>query len=251
MHSQQLDKAFVVGDIHGMPEELNEILSFWSPKNSQLVLIGDYIDRGYDSLAVLEKVWQLQSQSNAICLRGNHEAMLLNFLRSPHNFFNHYMMNGGVSTICQLLGIGTEKVTKTLSRRLVKQIKHNFPDLEAWLDSLPFYYEFGQFIIVHAGVDLSLDNWKNTSDHDYLWIRDRFHREPNLTGKQVVFGHTPTMVLYQNFHNSSVWRKDQKWGIDGGLVYGGQLHALELSHNAVIDIYSVSIIEGEREDVIN
>ncbi|MGF3067440.1 metallophosphoesterase family protein [Facklamia sp. P13055] len=239
------EHLFVIGDIHGMSDELDQLLASWIPEEERLVFIGDYIDRGYDSLAVLNRVWQLQKEKNALCLRGNHESMLLNFLRSPHNFFNHYIMNGGVATICQLLNIPEEKVVKSQARRLARQIKQTYPKLETWLEGLPYYFEYGEFIIVHAGVDLSLENWKNTSDHDFLWIRDSFHQTKNSTGKQIIFGHTPTMVLHQNYYNSNVWRKDMKWGIDGGCVFGGELHAMKVSKTAVIQIYSVPVLEGE------
>ncbi|MGX7109650.1 metallophosphoesterase family protein [Facklamia miroungae] len=239
------EHLFVIGDIHGMSDELDKLLQDWNPDKEKLVFIGDYIDRGYNSLAVLKRVWQLQSQYNAICIRGNHESMLLNFLRSPHNFFNHYIMNGGISTICQLLEISEDKVVKSQARRLVRQIKNGYPMLEDWLESLPYYIEYGEFIIVHAGLDLSLEDWKDTSDHEFMWIRDRFHQTKNQTGKQIVFGHTPTMVLHQNYYDSSVWRKDMKWGIDGGCVFGGQLHALKISPTAVIQICSVPVLEGE------
>lgn len=236
----------MVGDIHGMSEELNGLLHYWNPRFEQLVLIGDYIDRGYNSLAVLERVWQLEANHQAICLRGNHESMLLNFIKSPHNFFNHYVMNGGISTLCQLLDCSEDKIIKSQARKIVRQLRQEYPCLEAWLESLPYYIEFGEFIVVHAGIDLSLENWKDTSDHDYLWLRDRFHREKNQTGKQIIFGHTPTMVLHQNYHQSSVWRQDGKWGIDGGLVFGGQLHGLRINKTIVEDIFSTAIEEGDN-----
>ena len=53
------------------------------------------------------------------------------------------------------------------------------------------------------------------------------------------------MVLHQNYHDASVWREDMKWGIDGGCVYGGELHALQIRPNVVVDIYSVPVLEGD------
>lgn len=236
--------VFVIGDIHGMYDEFEEMLSYWNRSKEQLVLIGDLMDRGYDSRQVLEKVWFLEKEYQAIVIRGNHESMLLNFLRSPYNFFNHYVINGGVTTLSQLLTINEEEIRRSDSRRYARLIKQRYPKLESWLRSLPYYIEYGNFIIVHAGIDLSLNDWRDTSDHDFMWLRDRFHHAENTTGKQIIFGHTPTMVLNQNFNNSKVWRYDRKWGIDGGLVFGGQLHGLSLSPNAVRDIHSVKIMEG-------
>ncbi|WP_328755016.1 metallophosphoesterase family protein [Facklamia lactis] len=237
-----------MGDIHGMYEELEYLLTFWKPKRQQLIFVGDYFDRGYANSQVLERIWQLEKDYGALCLRGNHESMLLNFIKSPTNYFNHYVLNGGSMTLSQFLNISEDLITKSSSRRTVRQLKKKYPDLEGWLDQLPYYIEFGNFICVHAGVDLSLDDWRNTSDYDFMWLRDSFHKAENHTGKQIIFGHTPTMVLNQDYNNSSVWRQQMKWGIDGGVVYGGQLHGLLISKTAVIDIYSVSILEGDLHD---
>ncbi|MGX7143971.1 metallophosphoesterase family protein [Facklamia languida] len=244
IRTSHYEKAFVVGDIHGMADEFEELLEKWSPQDQQLILIGDYMDRGYANQKVLEKIWELQSQYSVITLRGNHEEMLLNFLRSPSNYFNHFVMNGAMGTLSQLTDLPEQLITKTNSRKLTRQLKRCYPRLEDWLMNLPYYIEFGEFIIVHAGIDLSLDDWHQTSDYDFLWLRDHFHHAINQTGKQIIFGHTPTMVLNQNYYNSDVWRKDGKWGIDGGAVFGGQLHALEISQSAVIDIHSVRVQEG-------
>lgn len=241
-----MKEAFVVGDIHGMFEELDLLLTFWRAEDQQLIFVGDYIDRGYDSAKVLQRVWELEKDYQVICLRGNHEEMLLNYLKSPATYFNHYILNGGASTISQLLEIEEESIVKSQGRKLARQIKSRFPQLEEWLDQLPYFTSFGNFIIVHAGIDLSIENWRNTLPKDFLWLRDKFHSTSNHTNQQIIFGHTPTMVLHQDYNNASVWRQDMKWGIDGGSVYGGELHALHINSNVVVEIYSVPVLEGDN-----
>lgn len=246
IEAKQYDEAFVVGDIHGMHEELENILRFWEPSRQQLVFIGDYTDRGYANDKALAKVMELNREYGAICIRGNHEDMLLNYLKSPSNYFNHYVLNGGAITLAQLLQVPESEIIKSECRKIARQVKHLHPDLLNWLSQLPYYYEFGNFICCHAGVDLSLADWEETSDYDFLWLRDRFHKAENITKRQIIFGHTPTMVLHQDYNNSTVWRHDMKWGIDGGCVYGGQLHGLVLTPYVVKAIHSVAMIEGEE-----
>ena len=76
--------TIVIGDIHGMAAKLENLLGqidMWCAANAraerrQLIFLGDYIDRGPDSRQVLQIVQRLQGQG-AICLRGNHEELML------------------------------------------------------------------------------------------------------------------------------------------------------------------------------
>ena len=66
--------------------------------------LGDLIDRGENSRAVLEKVRDLVNQQGAICLSGNHEFMFLTWLDNPAKSYDHYRRNGGDTTINSILG---------------------------------------------------------------------------------------------------------------------------------------------------
>ncbi len=41
----------------------------------------------------------------------------------------------------------------------------------------PLYYEWGKYLFVHAGVDLSKKDWRKTADHDFIWIREPERQE--------------------------------------------------------------------------
>ena len=75
--SNDQGRDYVVGDLHGCRQLLDQLLEFvdFSPENDRLFSVGDLIDRGSDSLgclALLEKPW-------FYAVRGNHEEMLLDF----------------------------------------------------------------------------------------------------------------------------------------------------------------------------
>lgn len=89
---------FVIGDVHGKYDMLNDLLQKWDG-HSQLVFLGDLIDRGENSRAVLEKVRDLVNQQGSICLSGNHEFMFLTWLDNPAKSYDHYRRNGGDTTI--------------------------------------------------------------------------------------------------------------------------------------------------------
>ena len=101
-------------------------------------------------------------------------------------------------------------------------------DLVAFIRSLPFVYETEHYIFVHAGLDLTLPDWHETTDYQKVWIRQPFHEATNQTGKTIVFGHTPVhYLLDQKIGTKELWlTEDGKIGMDGGAVYGGVLHGI-------------------------
>ncbi|CVY95801.1 serine/threonine protein phosphatase [Streptococcus pneumoniae] len=93
---------------------------------------------------------------------------------------------------------------------------------------MPFVVETDKYIFVHAGIDLTLDDWHETTDYKKVWLRKPFHGAENHTGKTIVFGHTPVYgLLQQERGTSELWTtEDGKIGMDGGAVYGGVLHGI-------------------------
>ena len=76
-------RTFVVGDIHGRCAQLLNLLDML-PRDPQdtLVFLGDLIDRGADAPGCVDHVRKLRRENleRVICLRGNHEQMLMDFL---------------------------------------------------------------------------------------------------------------------------------------------------------------------------
>ena len=74
-------RVYAVGDIHGSLRQLHSLVTRCerdaAGRPMKFVFIGDYIDRGPESRGVVEYVMNLQSRfaANAICLKGNHEAL--------------------------------------------------------------------------------------------------------------------------------------------------------------------------------
>src|SRR5580658_7263716 len=73
---------FAIGDIHGQITMLRALLDKLNRlplrNNDTLVFIGDYVDRGEDSRAVIEALIELKTQRpDTVFLRGNHEQLML------------------------------------------------------------------------------------------------------------------------------------------------------------------------------
>lgn len=226
---------FVVGDIHGCFQEANALVESIH-QEEQLIFLGDYIDRGPASSEALAYIKQKVS-GGAVALKGNHEDMFLNFMKEPEHNASLYMPQGGYQTF---MSYGYKNIDP---RPLTQSFLTDFPEDYDFIAKLPLYYETAEFIFVHAGVSPFVDDWKETSDADFMWIREWFHNSPTTTDKTVVFGHTPTIYLHSD-KCSSIWEsKDgSKIGIDGGMVFGHKLHALKITEdgeNTTIINYSI------------
>ena len=70
-----------MSDIHGCLNEFKEALEFIDLSgNNKLILLGDYVHRGFDSYGVLEEIMKLQREygnDKIIVLMGNHEEMCI------------------------------------------------------------------------------------------------------------------------------------------------------------------------------
>jgi serine/threonine protein phosphatase 1 len=186
---------YAIGDIHGHLESLERLLERIQPDltQDQLIFMGDYIDRGPYSKGVVDYVLRLKDSAppeNVICLKGNHEAMFLNFLQG--NDIELFLFNGGLSTIRDYWGLDWEDLD-----RLVLP-----PDHEKFYRELKLYHETDDYIFVHGGLKPGVP----------LAEQDDF-------GRKVIFGHTPfkqPLIL------------PNKIGIDTGAAYGNLLTCLKL-----------------------
>lgn len=222
------NNLFIISDIHGQIEQFKTLLSFWDKHTQQLVLAGDLIDRGKHSADVVRLAMELKYQHQAIVLMGNHEELLLSWLDDP----NETYAPDSVSTIISFVNeIGEFYWARHLPEVSRKALLSRFSDEMDFLRTMTHYHETDNHIIVHAGVDLDLLDWHETSTIDMHWIRDEFHKAENKTGKTIVFGHTPTKTLHHHLAvDNSVWVSPckTKIGIDGGSYFGGFLHGLSI-----------------------
>src|SRR5258707_551073 len=138
--------TYAVGDVHGCRDKLVRLLYFCARhragRPARYVFIGDYIDRGPDSRGVIDVLIKLQREipGQVICLRGNHEALMLNAMGWQRDEGLLWVSQGGART---LLSYG------------VKQPAELPPEHLRWTASLPLYFNDGRSFFVHAGVNPS------------------------------------------------------------------------------------------------
>lgn len=219
---------YAVGDIHGRLDLLQAMLelieadakSRESARAKTLVFVGDYIDRGPDSRGVVERLIGDPLQSfDTHFLKGNHEAILLDFLEEPWRL-DHWLMNGGDATM-RSYGVDTERLARLGAPPEVwrNAFAEALPEAHLrFFKGLRLSVTFGDYLFVHAGVRPGVPLGAQ-SEADLVWIRAPFldHREP--FGKIVVHGHTP---------GREPVTRSNRIGIDTGAVFTGRLTALRL-----------------------
>jgi serine/threonine protein phosphatase 1 len=222
-----MNLTVAVGDVHGMADKLHRLLAkiaAWLAQAGagaavQFVFLGDYIDRGPDSKEVLDTVRALR-QAGAICLRGNHEQLMIDATQSALGERN-FLRNGGAAT---LRSLGTAAA---------------FREAQDWMRSLPTYYEDDLRYYVHAGVrpGVPLDR---QDDETRLWIREEFLDYPGKYSRYIVHGHTPTILADPDRHTPEI--RDNRCDVDTGAGAGGALSAAIFDDRQAAPIHTISTL---------
>lgn len=172
------DRHIFIGDVHGHYEGLCRLLELVAPAaGDRVYFLGDLVDRGPNSAAVVELV----RQQGYFTVRGNHEEMML-------LTFEQKRLNPARLFVWSSSG-GDDTLASYKSTELLWEHIH-------WLKTVPLHYDLGTAFLVHAGLHPMLPLAEQTSQ-ECCWIRDLFlyHPTPYFPDKTVVVGHTMTFTF--------------------------------------------------------
>lgn len=218
-------RVYAVGDIHGMIDKalsLTETIArdaaARGPAEVHLVFLGDYIDRGPGSAAVIE--WLANHPPGfATChfLRGNHEDAFLSVLSGDESDLAAWRKFGGRETL-QSYDIG-DKTVAMGGPFFRAELQDKVPASHvAFLRRLEDFIQFGDYLFVHAGIRPG-KAIAEQDPQDLAWIRDDFLSSTADHGLIVVHGHTISAT-----HDE----RPNRIGIDTGAYRGGPLTAVGL-----------------------
>ncbi|HKY27133.1 MAG TPA: metallophosphoesterase family protein [Pyrinomonadaceae bacterium] len=225
-------KTFVIGDVHGRCAQLETLLELLPRDESTdtLVFLGDLIDRGPDGPGCVNRVLELHRNNSerVVCLRGNHEQMLLDFIDGTSNIWIT-PVTGGERTYEQYAGRRLSINSEADLEEARQTIENKVPSehLDFFRDR-PFYFENDYALYVHAGLDHG-KHPRDTSPQLLLWSRDKdFYK--NYRGKPCVFGHTPTLFLplRGRLGRHGIYISHSAIGIDTGYNHTSPLSCLSL-----------------------
>lgn len=255
---------YAISDIHGCIYELKQKMSRveLSGKN-RIVFLGDYIDYGEYSFQVLQYLYELQQRygsDKVIVLKGNHEAMFLDWINEYRNpyasetgelmIFNDWLrteMEYGSKTVRTFISeqqyrflekIARTSSFETINREAADMILSGHGDLIFWIECLPDNYETDKQIFVHAGVDEEAgEYWKwGTSDELFLW---KFPPSAGRFYKTVIAGHVGTgakELADDDEYHEVFYDGESHYYIDGG-VYKKDGKLLLLAYDEAEEMY--------------
>ncbi|MBV9655117.1 MAG: serine/threonine protein phosphatase [Acetobacteraceae bacterium] len=216
-------RIYAIGDVHGCAGRLlglhRRIIADLAARpvaRPVVVHLGDFVDRGPDSAAVIDALAGLPSLGGApvVNLRGNHEEMMLAAMADP-SAVDIWLYNGGLASLSSW-----EVPPGTPSAQWPSSVP---ADHLAFLNSLRLSWAAGPYFFAHAGVRPGIPLARQ-APHDLLWIREPFLGSSADFGAVVVHGHTPQPdpVIRPN-----------RLGIDTGAVLGGKLTCAVLEGNRI------------------
>lgn len=194
-----MSKTYIIGDIHGCYDELIALSNqIGITEDDLLISLGDIVDRGNKSV---ELYHYFKHRKNAIVLMGNHERKHLNGVLS-------------------------------YSQEIVKiQFDDEYDDFTSWVDTLPYYYETEDAIIIHAFFehDVTLQDQKQevlagtSAGSRYLekkYGTEKYWSDYYTGDKPIIYGHHVVGLEPKIYNNT--------YGIDTKACHGGRLTILEL-----------------------
>lgn len=205
----------IIGDVHGFYVTLLALLGklgyklriddskpvptitvHRTPKNRRLVFVGDLINRGPDSVLVLNLVMQLVEQGAAVVVKGNHEARYLDLLNGKKKHYQPALR-------------ATDRAVRACGTKFRQRV-HEF------IKALPAKFETDEFIVVHAAYADGLNgegaerffvhgqSGRTRAGQKPRWVRDYRGK------KTVICGHLPQrrVMFFQSASGAMVVNVD-------------------------------------------
>jgi serine/threonine protein phosphatase 1 len=171
-------RTLAIGDIHGCLHALDALLALVRPQPDDLVItLGDYTDRGPDSRGVIDRLLHLRDECRVVCLRGNHDQMLLEARHEP-------------ATLWEWLHFGGRQTLESYAKGSCTATLFDIPELHwTFLEATLPYYETDTHIFVHGRLDPHLPLDEQPS---YLLYWEKLDKSVPIhdSGKKMICGHT-------------------------------------------------------------
>src|SRR3954452_2829932 len=224
----------IIGDVHGCFDELCELLvklgyeiepggtGAHHPDGRRAVFVGDLVDRGPATPAVLRLAMGMVDAGDALCIPGNHENKLLRALRGRNVTVSH----GLAESLAQLAAEPPE---------FSKQV-------EEFIDGLVSHLvlDDGKLVVAHAGLRADMHGRASgavrsfalygdtTGETDEFGLPVRYPWAEDYRGEaMVVYGHTP--IPEATWLNRTIC-------VDTGCVFGGKLTALRYPERELVSV---------------
>ncbi len=220
-------RAYAIGDIHGRNDLLAQLLAKIEAddaarggSDTQIIFLGDLVDRGPDSAGVIETAMALRGQGRSVrYLLGNHEEVFIDACRKRDPKTLRFFLKIGGDATLQSYPITRAEYVDLDIEQLAARLETLVPEAHlAFLESFEDMIVIGDYAFVHAGIrpGVSLSDQKKS---DLRWIREEFVGQRGDLEKVIIYGHT----IYDQIDE-----RGSRIGIDTGAYASGVLTAIGL-----------------------
>lgn len=231
----------IIGDVHGCFDELLALLEKlgyqlvstpndrrhygWEVSHTQgrkAIFLGDLVDRGPNSPAVLKLVMSMVRSGVAYCVPGNHDMKLQKYLKGKKVSLKH-----GLEKTVEQLATESTAFREDVREFLYRLVSH-------------YVLDDGKLVVAHAGVKEEMQGrgsgavrafcmfGETTGEIDEFGLPVRYNWAAEYRGRaMVVYGHTP--VPEAQWLNRTI-------DVDTGCVFGGKLTALRYPEEALVSV---------------
>lgn len=239
-------RLLVTSDVHGHLDHLVQLLKKMEyDGNDILVIVGDLIDKGPESLRTVQYVMDLCRRHPVYVSMGNvdiarvqkiyddspgAEERLVEYLQ----WMEQYWKGSMCQEMLEDLGVSVRQVTMEKAPEYMRMIREQFREELDFLSSRPTILTAGRFLFVHGGVPTDdLDALEGTEAYPLLKNDAFWEQGYHFDHYTVVTGHWPVWIYRSDREDGSplLDRGRNIFCIDGGcgLKRAGQLNGLILS----------------------
>jgi len=219
-------RVYAIGDVHGRNDLLQTLIEkvidddeIAAPAQSEIIFLGDLVDRGPDSSGVIDTAIELKEKLGDVrFLMGNHEEVFLSAVTGDEKAVRFFNRIGGKETILSY-DISMREYMEVDNAGLAKILPGLIPAKHVeFIKKFEDQIIIGDYAFVHAGVKPGVPLGEQKPKH-LRWIREEFLEERQPFEKVIVYGHTIS---------DEVVEKSNRIGIDTGAYYTDNLTALVL-----------------------
>jgi serine/threonine protein phosphatase 1 len=218
-------RTLVIGDIHGGLRALHQIMEKAKvTANDKLIFLGDYVDGWSQSPQVLDFLIQLNTTNDCVFIRGNHDELLLHWLKDNKDNLMWYK-HGGEATVTAYQNV--DATTKQLHVAFLLSLKD-------------YYLDEKNRLFVHAGFTNmngvayefypKLFYWDRTLWETALALdtkikpNDIFYPKRLTLYDEIYIGHTPVSRIGKTVPV----QKACVWNVDTGAAFKGPLTIMDV-----------------------
>ncbi|OIQ19368.1 MAG: serine/threonine protein phosphatase [Flavobacterium sp. MedPE-SWcel] len=219
-----MGRTLVIGDVHGAYKALEQIFERAAiTTNDKIIFLGDYVDGWSQSVAVIDFLIDLKSKYNCVFMLGNHDELLLDWLKT--GIGNElWLMHGGKITAEEYSAITDEKLECHIQ----------------FLESLEDYHlDDNNKLFLHAGFTNLKGVTKEHFSKMFYWDRTLWETalvtDDSLDKNDITYpkrlklyneifiGHTAVTLI----NETTPVNKACVWNIDTGAAFKGPLTVID------------------------